>query len=426
MALPIRRQYRGAAASTTTTINLAPADVSVNIASNAGWPAGVTPFYVVISPGTSAEEKCLATISGTSLTLTRAQDDTTAQTHPSGSTIYPVFTADDADEANEIASKMTTKGDLLTTNGSDINRLAVGATAGHVLQVDSAATNGIKWALNPVEDKVAAKGDLLAGTAADTLGVLTVGTNEHRLVANSATASGLAYVADTTNYAVAAKGDLLVGTAADTVTAVTVGTNGHVLTASSGAASGVTWAMFPAGTRTTIPTSVVVSGAGSSGSVSARGTVTFDTAATVSVNGCFSSAFDNYFIVCDYDMSGADVDVDARLRAAGSDNSTSNSYVFQALAASSTTVTGVRSTTTAWRWGSGGSPSTNGFTVMVYRPFLADNTAFFSNASNSVSSAYMNIRTGTHNQNTSYDGFTLIPGSGTITGKVTVYGFDGL
>ena len=192
MALPTRRQYKGSAVSTTTTINLLPGDTAVTIASNTGWPssAGV-PFYVVISPGTSGEEKCLATISGTNLTLTRAQDDTTAQTHAAGSTIYPVFTADDADEANLIASKMTTKGDLLTTNGSDINRLAVGGTNAHVLVVDSAATNGIKWAIDPTQDKVTAKGELLVGSAADTLTAVTVGANNTLLVADSATATGV-------------------------------------------------------------------------------------------------------------------------------------------------------------------------------------------------------------------------------------------
>lgn len=140
-----RRQFSGAAVSTTTTLALTTSDTSVSIASNTGWPsaAGV-PFYVVISPGTSAEEKCLATISGTNLTLTRAQDDTTAQTHASGSVIYPVFTANDADEANELVSKLTTKGDLLVTTGSALNRLAVG-TNDHALLADSSATNGVKW-----------------------------------------------------------------------------------------------------------------------------------------------------------------------------------------------------------------------------------------------------------------------------------------
>lgn len=191
MPLPVRRQYRGAAASTTITINLLTTDTSVSIAANTGWPSGANPFYVVIDPGTSAEEKCLATISGTNLTLTRAQDGTTAQTHTSGAVIYPVFTAVDADQANELASKMTTKGDLLTTNGSDINRLGVGATNAHVLLVDSAATNGIKWGVDPVQDKVVAKGDLMVGSAADTLTATTVGGNNTVLVADSAQPTGV-------------------------------------------------------------------------------------------------------------------------------------------------------------------------------------------------------------------------------------------
>ena len=140
-----RRQYVGAAASTTITAGINTTDTTCTLAATTGWPstAGV-PFYVVIDPGTSAEEKCSATISGSTLTLTRAQDDTTASSHSSGATIYPVFTANDADEANELVAKLTTKGDLLVTTGSALNRLAVGAN-GAVLAADSAATNGVAW-----------------------------------------------------------------------------------------------------------------------------------------------------------------------------------------------------------------------------------------------------------------------------------------
>jgi len=134
MAAVTRRQYKGAAAQTTTTNALSVSDTSVTLTATTGWPssAGV-PFYVVIDPGTSSEEKCSATISGSTLTLTRAQDDTTASTHASGATIYPVFTADEADEANEFTSTMTTRGDLLTINSS-VNpaRIAIGAN-GYVL-----------------------------------------------------------------------------------------------------------------------------------------------------------------------------------------------------------------------------------------------------------------------------------------------------
>jgi hypothetical protein len=130
-----RRQYKGAAAQTTIVNALASGDTSATLAATTGFPsaAGV-PFFVVISPGTASEEKCLATISGSVLTLTRAQDDTTAGSHASGATIYPVFTADDADEANLFASTMTTRGDLLTMDsGPNFARLAVGG-AGALLK----------------------------------------------------------------------------------------------------------------------------------------------------------------------------------------------------------------------------------------------------------------------------------------------------
>ena len=129
MAAVTRRQYKGAAAQTTITNALASGDTTITIAANTGWPSTpAVPFFVVISPGTSSEEKCSATISGTTLTLTRAQDDTTAVSHSSGAAIYPVFTADDADEANKLASTLTTRGDLLTMgSGPDFARIAIGA-----------------------------------------------------------------------------------------------------------------------------------------------------------------------------------------------------------------------------------------------------------------------------------------------------------
>lgn len=140
-----RRQYKGAAAATTITAGINTSDTTCTLAATTGWPSTASvPFYVVIDPGTSAEEKCSATISGSTLTLTRAQDDTTASAHSAGATIYPVFTAKDADEANQVASKLTTKGDLLVTDGSALNRLGVGGN-GTIFVADSTATNGVAW-----------------------------------------------------------------------------------------------------------------------------------------------------------------------------------------------------------------------------------------------------------------------------------------
>jgi len=146
MAAVTRRQYKGAAASTTTTNALSVSDTSVTLAATTGFPsaAGV-PFFVVIDPGTSSEEKCSATISGSTLTLTRAQDDTTAAVHASGATIYPVFTADEADEANFLASRYTTKGDIVVFNGTDVVRVGTGAND-TILTADSTQSSGVKWA----------------------------------------------------------------------------------------------------------------------------------------------------------------------------------------------------------------------------------------------------------------------------------------
>jgi hypothetical protein len=145
MAAVTRRQYKGAAAQTTITNALAAGDTSITIAATTGWGDGATPYYVVISPGTATEEKCLVTRSGSTLTLTRAQDDTTAQSHSSGATIYPVYSADDADEANFLASRYTTKGDVVVFNGTDVVRVGVGAND-TVLTADSAQSAGVKWA----------------------------------------------------------------------------------------------------------------------------------------------------------------------------------------------------------------------------------------------------------------------------------------
>jgi len=179
-----RRQFAGAAVATTLTASINATDTTCSLASNTGWPsaAGVA-FYVVIDPGTSVEEKCLATISGTTLTLTRGQDDTTGANHPSGAVVYPVFTANDADEANEVAAKLTTKGDLLATNGTALNRLAVG-TNDQVLVADSAATNGVKWGT------VTATG--LASDAVTTAKILDANVTEAKLAADSVATAKIA------------------------------------------------------------------------------------------------------------------------------------------------------------------------------------------------------------------------------------------
>ena len=133
-----RRVYKGGATPTTITTALSDDAAAISITASTGWPT-VGPFYVVIDPGLSTEEKIyVGAISGTSLSsMVRGQDDTTGVAHGSGATIYPVFTATDADEANQLTATYTTKGGLVYMGDPSFTQLAIGSTAGHPLKVSA-------------------------------------------------------------------------------------------------------------------------------------------------------------------------------------------------------------------------------------------------------------------------------------------------
>jgi hypothetical protein len=136
---------------------------------------------MVIDPGLSTEEKILvgSRSTGSLSSITRGVDGTSAASHTAGATCYPVFTATDADQANKIVSTLTTKGDTLATDGSALNRLAVGAN-GTVLAADSSATNGVAWsAAYATLASPALTGTPTAPTAAVSTNTTQVATTEY-------------------------------------------------------------------------------------------------------------------------------------------------------------------------------------------------------------------------------------------------------
>ena len=177
-----RRAYEGAGASSTLNGGFAAGGTTLSVAAATGWPYGSDPFFIVIEPGTANEEKLLVTRANSGdLNLTvsgsRGADGTTDVTHADGSTVYPVFTATDADEANELSSTWTTKGDIVTHGAATFERLPVG-TDGYVLTADSAASGGLAWgqvdtdqiATNAITaDKIAA--DQVGSSELDSTGV---------------------------------------------------------------------------------------------------------------------------------------------------------------------------------------------------------------------------------------------------------------
>jgi hypothetical protein len=170
------------------------------------------------------------------------------------------------------------------------------------------------------------------------------------------------------------------------------------------------------------PTSIVVAGGGTeTASIRAAGGVEFANATSLSLNGVFTSGYDDYMIVIRYVGSTSSA-ATLRLRASGSDNSTASSYVRQILAADNTTITALRFTDNY-----GGGPETNatarsGATIYMYGPELLQPTAWRFTSVVGASSAKLTDVATTHNQSTSYDGLSFICASGTFTGLVTVYG----
>lgn len=133
----VRRQYAGGAVASTLTGSIAASGVTTfSIAASTNWSTSTTiPFYVVLSPQTSSEEKMLVTLSSNTLTIvSRGIDGTSASSHASGATIYPVFTAIDANEANELTAKYANRGSIVYQGASTFEELPKG-TQGHPLVI---------------------------------------------------------------------------------------------------------------------------------------------------------------------------------------------------------------------------------------------------------------------------------------------------
>lgn len=211
------------------------------------------------------------------------------------------------------------------------------------------------------------------------------------------------------NAIVDAKGDLIGATAADTPARLAVGTNGQVLTADSAESTGLKWAT-PSG-----------------GALILTGSADFTTSSAVNINNCFSATYLNYLVLINITaVSATDMDLAVRLRVGGVDNSTSNYYdnTFQN---NGTTAGGNRvNTATSWNFGNTASSKATQLAAQAtfYDPFSSITTKVLSH-SNRWNSSDNNqfIMANEHRVASSFDGVSFIPGSGTISGKIRIYGY---
>lgn len=177
------------------------------------------------------------------------------------------------------------------------------------------------------------------------------------------------------------------------------------------------------GLVTMTPTSIAVAGAGSSASINADGGVDFTSATSLSLNGVFTSGFDNYVVVANLKTASGGILGNMRLRAGGTDNTASN-YAYQFLDISQTNKLAARSTAqTETYWVLAGDRN-SGIITHFYGPYLAQPTAIRTITSKNDSSApgEMFETATTHSASTSFDGFTVY--SAAVTGNIVVFGYE--
>ena len=188
-----------------------------------------------------------------------------------------------------------------------------------------------------------------------------------------------------------------------------------------------TWYFLPsasagAGMDLITPTSVAGSGVTLSG-----GQVSFSAATEISINGCFTSAYANYAWVVNFSaVSASDPEITVRMRASGA-NETGANYASQRLSQKSTTVVGiadtVANTSMSLLHGSTGAASAAGDGM-----FLDPQNAAYTRARatswyfGSDSQLYQQLNIALLKNTTAYDGFSIIPQSGNVSGTLRIYG----
>jgi hypothetical protein len=168
------------------------------------------------------------------------------------------------------------------------------------------------------------------------------------------------------------------------------------------------------------PSSVV------NGTDNGKGTVSFSAASSVSLNGVFSSTYDKYLFQYSFAPSGA-INVLFRFRVAGSDNSTSNYYyggMSSGWSAGATTYYNSGSGQTSWLMMPTAGGAENNGSFIVNDPFSSTKKSHvFGNwtRANNADTALTGL---VFDATTSFDAFSFITSSGTITGTVSVYGYN--
>ena len=154
----------------------------------------------------------------------------------------------------------------------------------------------------------------------------------------------------------------------------------------------------------------------------------FSGASSVSIDGCFTGSYTNYRVVVNVTaVSAATQYFLLRLRVGGVDASGAGTYVYGGFfGQSGTTGTGDQNGTgTAFRGVFHFGDDSKSLSIYdIARPAVADVTpiTLYGGVIETSGLGSVSLMGGGHQVATAYDGFTLFPASGTMTGIVRVFG----
>ena len=172
------------------------------------------------------------------------------------------------------------------------------------------------------------------------------------------------------------------------------------------------------GLNLVVPTSVT------GGTLATNGAITFSASSGVSVNGCFNTTYDNYRMILNITSKGTTANTNFRFRVSGTDNTTSSYNWTASYYLASNNFQSYRTTNAslAQVWNSIGQDKEQA-SMEIYGPNLAATTAASISGSHGAGDINWNGSLG-HGSTTQFDGFTIYPSTGTLTGTIRIYGYN--
>ena len=157
-----------------------------------------------------------------------------------------------------------------------------------------------------------------------------------------------------------------------------------------------------------------------SGGLSHINTTTFSAVSSVSINNVFTSTYDNYKVILKSTQTVAD-NLFIRFRVGGSDNTTSNYTYYQFRGSGGSTLSQSITSDTQQIDPVGGT-GRKYITIDFFDPAPALFTGYNIVAGNQ-STLGVGLFFGQFGASTAFDGFSMYPTTGTITGTIRVYGY---